>query len=178
MYQLRELEKRDLERINIWRNDSELLALLGAPFRYINMEVDIEWYENYMSNRTNTIRCAIVEESRDEIIGLVSLTTIDFVNQSAEFHIMIGNSQDRGKGVGTFAVNAMLKHAFMNMNLQRVELSLLEDNEAARHLYEKCGFVYEGRKRRAKFKNGQFKDMLMYSILRDERIRDRPSENI
>lgn len=37
MYQLRELERRDLEAINTWRNDSELISLLGAPFRYIRV---------------------------------------------------------------------------------------------------------------------------------------------
>lgn len=32
----------------------------------------------------------------------------------------------------------------------------------------KCGFIYEGRKRNAKYKNGEFFDMLMYSILKPE----------
>lgn len=62
----------------------------------------------------------------------------------------------------------MLNHAFNNMNLQRVELTVLEDNTRARHLYEKCGFVYEGKKRKAKYKNGKFVDMLIYSILKSE----------
>lgn len=167
MYQLRELEKRDLTKINSWRNNSELIAMLGAPFRYINLDVDIRWYEDYMINRGNAVRCAVIEEGRDEIIGLVSLTSIDYINQSAELHIMIGECQDRGKGAGTFAVKAILDHAFWNMNLQRVGLSVLESNKPAIHLYEKCGFVYEGRKRKAKFKNGQFVDMLQYGILRE-----------
>lgn len=90
------------------------------------------------------------------------------MNQSAEFHIMIGDKENQGQGMGTFAVNEMLKHAFYNMNLQRVELTVLEDNERAKHLYEKYGLVYEGRMRQAKFKSGKFLDMLLYSILRQE----------
>ena len=58
--------------------------------------------------------------------------------------------------------------AFNNMNLQRVELTVLDNNTRAKHLYEKCGFTYEGRKRKAKYKDGKFVDMLMYSILREE----------
>lgn len=168
MFHLRELERKDLSAINKWRNDPELIELLGAPFRYINLDVDIKWYESYMSNRGNAVRCAITEDDKDEILGLVSLVSVDYMNQSAEFHIMIGDTQNQGRGIGTFAVRSMLNHAFNNMNLQRVELTVLEDNVRAKHLYEKCGFVYEGRNRKAKYKNGKFVDTLMYSILKSE----------
>ena len=168
MFHLRELERKDLPAINKWRNDPELIALLGAPFRYINLDVDTRWYESYMGNRGSAVRCAITEDDKDEILGLVSLVSINYMNQSAEFHTMIGDTQNQGRGLGTFAVRSMLDHAFNNMNLQRVELTVLEDNVRAKHLYEKCGFVYEGRKRMAKYKNGKFVDMLMYSILRSE----------
>lgn len=168
MFYLRELERKDLNIINKWRNDPELIEFLGAPFRYINLDVDVKWYESYMNNRGNVVRCAITEDDKDDILGLVSLVSINYMNQSAEFHIMIGDIQNQGRGIGTYAVNTMLNHAFNNMNLQRVELTVLEENVRARHLYEKCGFVYEGRKRKAKFKNGKFVDMLMYSILKTE----------
>lgn len=169
MFRLREIEKKDLTEINKWRNNPKLIELLGAPFRYINLEVDIKWYEFYMSNRGNAaVRCAITEDDEDEILGLASLVSINYMNQSAEFHITIGDTVNQGCGIGTFAVNEMLNHAFNNMNLQRVELTVLDDNERAKYLYKKCGFVYEGRKRKAKYKNGQFVDMLMYFIIKSE----------
>lgn len=168
MYRLRELERRDLETINKWRNDPNLIALLGAPYRYINLDVDIRWFENYMSNRGNAVRCAIVEDGKEDILGLVSLTDINFLNQSSILHIMIGDPQNQGRGVGSFAVQAMLDHAFYNMNLHRVELTVLESNTRAIHLYEKCGFSLEGKKREALYKNGRFVDVRMYSKLKAE----------
>ncbi len=170
MFHLRELERKDLPAINAWRNDPELIALLGAPFRYINPEVDVKWYESYMGSRAGAVRCAITEGDCDDILGLISLTSVDHLNQSAELHIMIGDAQNQGRGIGTFAVKTMLNHAFSNMNLQRVELTVLADNERAIHLYEKCGFRYEGRKRRARYKNGGFVDMLLYAVLRGENL--------
>lgn len=168
MYRLRELERKDLQTINRWRNDSELIAQLGAVYRYINYEVDVDWFENYMHNRDRFVRCAITEESADEILGLVSLTEIDQLQQSAQLHIMIGAEHERGKGMGTFAVQMMLEHAFWNMNLHRVEISVLKSNLAAQRFYRKCGFVYEGCRRGARYKNGQFEDLLLYSVLREE----------
>lgn len=169
MLRLRELARKDLESINKWRNNHTLIDFLGAPYRYINIDVDIKWYENYMANRATTVRCAIVEED-DEILGLVSLTDINHMNQSAELHIMIGDSENQGKGLGTFAVKEILNHAFNNMNLHRVELGVLESNTRAIHLYEKCGFVREGLKREFCYKNGKFENLLVYSCLKNEFI--------
>lgn len=168
MYKLREIERKDLDLINSWRNDPELIEQLGAPYRFINNEVDQKWFDSYMNNRASQVRCAIVDNVDDKILGLVSLVSINQINQSAEFHIMIGNRDNQGKGIGSFAVREMLKHAFNNMNLNRVELTVLENNNRAKHLYEKNGFIYEGRKRKAKFKGGRFVDMLMYAIIRDD----------
>ena len=169
MYQLRELQRSDIPVINEWRNDPHLIAQLGAPFRYINSEVDIRWFDNYMNNRNNCVRCAIIDsEYPDAILGLISLTGIDHMNQSAVLHIMIGDSQSQGKGMGSFAVREMLHHAFMNLNLHRVELKVLSQNSRAQHVYEKNGFVREGIVRKAVYKNGSFCDMYLYGILRED----------
>lgn len=171
MYRLRELERRDIAIINRWRNDPGLIASLGAPFRFINPEVDIQWFDNYMKSRGNAVRCAIVIEGHDEIIGLVSLVPVDQFNQSAVLHLMIGDPENQNKGCGTFAVGAMLAHAFMNMNLRRIELTVLETNTRARHVYEKSGFIQEGIKRSACYKNGEFVNMIMYSILKEDYVK-------
>lgn len=168
MYRLRELERKDLDEINRWRNDPTVISYLGAPFRYINKEVDEKWFDSYMANRGNTVRCVITDDT-DLCLGLVSLTNINYQNRTAEFHIQIGDSKQQGKGMGSFAVAEMLNHAFYNMNLHRVELGVLADNSRAIHLYEKCGFVKEGCKRSAIFKNGGYTDLLLYAILREEK---------
>ena len=169
MYKLRELRKEDIPNINKWRNDSELINHLGAPFRYINLDVDYRWYDNYMQNRNTTIRCAIVEATdEDNILGLISLTNINFINRSAEFHIMIGDTKNKGKGIGYFATIEILTHAFNNMNLNRIELGVLESNTRALKLYEKVGFNREGVKCQSIYKNGKFVDMIMMAILKEE----------
>ena len=168
MYKLRELERKDLSEINKWRNDFDLVACLGAPFRFINEEVDEKWYDAYMSNRNGNIRCAIVFEDNDRILGLVSLIDIDYIRRSAIFNIMVGRNENYGKGIGTYATKEMLRHAFYNMNLHRIELTVLSNNERAIRLYEKVGFKKEGIKREVAFKNGKYEDMVAYSILDKE----------
>ncbi len=81
---------------------------------------------------------------------------------------MIGDKNNRGKGIGYFAVTEMINHAFLNLNLHRIELDVLASNIAAQKLYEKCGFVKEGTRRQAVFKQGKYIDMYVYAILREE----------
>lgn len=169
MYKLRELERDDIKKINKWRNDPNLIACLGAPYRYINEDVDSDWYDHYIHSRNNAVRCAIIEAAKeDDVLGLISLMNINYINRSGELHIMIGNSENRGKGIGTFAVKAMIEHAFLNLNLRRIELGVLENNAPAIHLYEKCGFIREGIKRESNYKNGEYISMIFMSILKTE----------
>ncbi len=166
MYSLRELRREDIPIINKWRNDPELISHLGAPFRYINEEVDMLWYDNYMKNRNSTVRLAMTDES-NVILGLASLTNIDNINRSCTAHFMIGEAVNRGKGLGTFAIKEILKHAFMNLNLNRVELSLLSTNTVI-YLYKKIGFTVEGTKRKAAFKNGSYVDVIEMAMLKED----------
>ena len=173
MYKLRELERDDIKRINKWRNDPNLIACLGAPYRFINADVDSDWYDKYLHSRSNSVRCAIVEQAKeDEVLGLISLLNINYVNRSAEMHIMIGGAENRGKGLGTFAVRAMISHAFYNLNLRRIELGVLETNTAAIRLYEKCGFTREGVKRQSNYKNGEYISLIIMGLLKEELPKD------
>lgn len=167
MYKLRELKKTDIPIINLWRNNKNLIDFLGAPFRYINEDVDYNWYNNYLDSRSNNIRCSIVNED-DIVVGLISILSIDYINQTGVLNVMIGDSNNYNKGIGSFAIKKIIEHAFNNLNLRRIELEALESNTRARHVYEKIGFIKEGVKRKAVYKNGKFVDVVMYAILKDE----------
>lgn len=167
-YFLRELTSSDIPSINKWRNDSNLVSHLGAPFRYINIETDTKWFEGYLQNRSNAIRLAICRKSDAMLIGAVYLLNIDWLVRQAEFAIWIGDETYQGKGVGKFAIQEVLKHAFLDLNFNRVYLTALIHNCRAINLYEKIGFKKEGVIRQGTFKEGRFIDLVMMSILRED----------
>ena len=168
MYALRELNRSDLQEINRWRADRELINCLGAPFRYIDLAIDERWYESYLNGRSNTVRCVVTDEQKtNSPLALVTLAAIDWVSGVCELHIMVA-PEWQGRGVGTYAVGAMLRHAFLDLGLRRVELSVLSDNARARALYIKAGFVEEGVKRGARYKNGTYYDMCIMALLKEE----------
>ncbi|MFN2157525.1 MAG: GNAT family N-acetyltransferase, partial [Anaerolineae bacterium] len=73
-----------------------------------------------------------------------------------------------GKGYGSDAIRTLLRFAFDEMNLHRVQLTVYEDNARAIRAYEKCGFRHEGRLRDAVYRKGRYYDMLLMSVLSGE----------
>lgn len=167
-YYLRELELEDAGFINSWRNDPKVIDNLGAPFRYISQSVDENWLDSYLSNRQSSVRLAICKCEDEKIIGAVYLLNIDWVARNCEFAIWIGEHREQGHGAGKFATLKALEHAFLDLNLNSVYLTALRDNERAIRLYKKVGFILEGVRREAVFKNGAYKDLVLMSILRKE----------
>lgn len=167
-YSLREIGKADIPIINKWRNDKELIDLLGNNFLYISDAVDNDWFDNYMKNRQYAIRLAIIDTRADLLIGTVQLTSIHSINRSAEFSILIGDKNYWSKGAGSFSTKAMLSHGFSNMNLHRIYLTVLESNGRALSMYTKTGFKQEGNLREAIFKSGCYHNLILMSVLHSE----------
>ena len=168
MLYLREIEKSDLRNINRWRNDKEIVDLLGANYLYIAETIDEKWYDNYIKTRDKAVRLAIITTDKKKHIGNVNLTNIHPVNRSAEFSIFIGDKNYWSKGFGSKALFEMLKHGFQNLNLQRIFLFVLKENKTAYRMYKKTGFLDEGLLRGAVYKNSKYKDVIIMSILRQD----------
>lgn len=74
----------------------------------------------------------------------------------------------QGKGYGSEAIRWALDWAFRMAGLHRVGLNVLEWNDGARRLYEKLGFVAEGRQRQALWFDGRWWDRLYFGLLEGE----------
>ena len=65
----------------------------------------------------------------------------------------------------------MLVHAFNNLNLNRGFLYILEENKRSINLAKKCGFIEEGILRHHIYKNGEYKNLLIMGILKEDFIK-------
>lgn len=164
---LRELSASDLPALNAWRNDPDVIALLGANFRPIAPEIDAAWFQDYLRSRDRHARFAIVVDG-GRYVGNVNLTGIHPTNRSAEFSIMIGDRDYWSRGVGSVATRQALRLAFLDLNLHRVFLTVLSSNERAIRLYRRLGFVQEGCERESLFKDGRYQDTLLMAMLRSD----------
>ena len=74
----------------------------------------------------------------------------------------------RGRGLGTAAQLLMVRHLFDCTLAHRLEAQTDVDNIAEQLALERAGFRQEGVLRGARFREGGWRDMLMYGLLRTD----------
>ena len=67
------------------------------------------------------------------------------------------------------AIEAVVHHAFTQMDLSRIEAACLPENAASRGVLEKCGFKYEGVAQAYLQINGRWRNHVLYANLRGDR---------
>jgi RimJ/RimL family protein N-acetyltransferase len=169
------VRRSDLERLGAWFGDPSNQALLvpgiAAP---TGMEDEAAWFESIHARQRDGKGWAFAVRRHEDgaAIGTVGLS-IGHFRHSGEFGIGILDPSARGRGLGGEAAELLLRFAFDEIGLHRVELRVFAFNEPALRLYRRLGFREEGRRRELLFRDGQFHDDIVMAMLADE-YRRRP----
>lgn len=161
---LRPITEADLPNYVRWFNDPEVTQwLMRDPG--LTMKQEREWFERVSSPEFKGLVLAIEAEGRH--IGGCGLHPHE--NELiATFGIFIGDKSAWGRGYGSAATREMLRIGFEEMGVHRIELQTWPHNKRAIRCYQKCGFRYEGLRREAVLKDGEWIDAVMMAILREE----------
>jgi RimJ/RimL family protein N-acetyltransferase len=164
---LRALEPADAELVHRWYEHADTARLMGElPRSLARRQADFE--SGQASQGQDWFGFMICLLGDDRPIGRADVFEIDRYNGSAGFGIAIGEHEVRGSGFGTDAVNVVVDFCFGQLRLERLWLVTDEVNARAQHVYEKAGFVHEGRLRRAFYQDGKFWDDIRMAMLRSE----------
>ena len=146
-------KEKDAALYAAWNRNSEYkrLADLGPSSLY-PVSMIKSWVE---SDGDSSYNFAIETLADGKRIGSVGLWGINWTNRSAWVGIGIGDPDYWGKGCGTEAMQFILKYAFADLNMHRVQLGVYEFNKRAIRSYEKCGFKMEGAERELVCKEDQ-----------------------
>ncbi len=140
------------DRLRDWHKPPKSLQVMEAEFDAAVLDPDPAVLE-------------FVIDADGRAVGDIDFFDIDRRNRNAIVGIGIWRTDDRGNGYGSDALRAALRWGFGQLNLHRVELSVDPKNAAAMHVYEKLGFVVEGRRREQWFEDGGYHDELMMALL-------------
>ena len=166
---LRGLELTDLPEIMKYWNSKELKQFLNAITPHSAQEEE-EWIRKTWQERRsgNSFVYGIVLVHSDLYIGNVEVRVKDPISRRGNLGIAIFNREFWGKGHGTEAIEIMLKYTFTTLNLHSVELEVYSINPRAQRCYEKCGFQKTGIRREALFVNGEYLDIILMDITKEE----------
>ena len=102
-----------------------------------------------------------------EHVGAVDVSNIDLLSRSATVGAYLLPTA-RGQGFATDAVRLACSYAFDNLALHRLKYGTFATNTASLELARRCGFVEEGRRRKAKWTSRGWVDSVALAMLDEE----------
>lgn len=153
------------DRLRAGRVPEYILICGGEPDESAGYaEADaIAWYERALSELYGW--CVEVGE---RCIGHAHLHSVDEAHRRARYAIGIIDPSAWGRGYGTLATRLVLRYAFEEMSLHRVDLRVLAYNGRAIACYRAAGFRQEGIEREAAYIGGRWHDDVIMGILEQE----------
>lgn len=171
---IRQLELGDEEFLYKWWNNGELMEHATFAFGTMqskesirkNIEREIENYNIFPESK----RFIICDKESMKPIGELNYCDWNARNQKCEFGIKICETDQQGKGYGKDALYHFIDYLFRTLNLNKIELTSMIDNNRAHRLYKKLGFKEVGIIRQAFFdsRTGLFSDVMYMDLLKNE----------
>ena len=156
---LRVIEKEDLPLVTEWLNDPEYSGVYNPLIQLSKSELEKE-HDRIIPEK----KWFIIEKKDGSKIGTIG-------HFPAGKLLEIGYSiipRERGKRYCTEAVKIMVDYLFLSKNIVRVQAYTDVRNIASQKVLEKVGFRKEGTVRKFSFIRGEWRDVDIYSILREE----------
>ena len=150
-----------------WFNDFRTLSRLGDTVQPWTTYQEEQWNESVATRKESEIEFAIYELSSGRPIGVTGIG-VDYRNRTAEYGIIIGEPDARGKGYGTETTQLMLDYAFTALGLHNVKLTVHAYNLAGIRAYTKAGFKQYGRRREKILMGGKRWDEIHMECLSTE----------
>jgi RimJ/RimL family protein N-acetyltransferase len=166
-FHLSNMEFADLENIKVWRNEQMSILRQWKPLTDSNQEK----YWQIIANSNNSVLFSIINE-KDELIGYCGLTNIDYVSSRGELSFLLDTKIDSEKSMHDKSLLAVLKmlseYGFKHLNLNKIFTETYDYRKDHISTLESFGLKKEGILRKHVFKNGEYHDSAIHSILRNE----------
>ena len=165
---LRPYKPEDAEELALIVNDKEIASTtLRIPFPYSQKDAE-EWIASTQKKfvEDSEINWAITNRFSNKLVGTITLVlNMEYCN--AEFGYFIGKTY-WGNGYCTEAAKAILKFAFEDLKLHRVHALHMKKNLAAAKVLLNIGMSYEGTRWGHIKKWGQYEDIVLYGMLKED----------
>lgn len=160
---IRKFEEKDIANKVEWVNNPQNNTYLhyALPLEY---DKTLIWFEN---NKNRADRYDAVIEVDEIPVGLIGLLSIDYKNKKAEYYVLLGSVEYKGKGISKKASKLLLKYAFETLDLNKVYLYTEVENYVAQKLFESIGFLKEGRLYDDVWSNNKYCDRYIYGICKN-----------
>lgn len=110
----------------------------------------------------------VIEAEGGRRLGGLALTAASRTSPICEITRVMVRPELRRKGIALGALRRVCAIALLEHGLHRIETQVYGDNVAAQRLFERAGFTFEGRRRRAYWRRERWLDGVYYGLLAEE----------
>ncbi len=165
---LRTMRGDDLRVLNALRSNYDESGDYTS-FRFIpETALQKEFEENRCWGEASGWLLIAAKDHPDSIIGSIGYFGIQRYMKGFEIGYSIYHKTDRGKGYMTEALRLLSAYLFETHPIPRLQVAMDAENRASRRVAEKCGYSFEGTLRQCVLLRGVYRDMALYSLLREE----------
>jgi RimJ/RimL family protein N-acetyltransferase len=166
---VRALEQKDIEPyIRAFDEGESLLNLVGYEEVPTRDRVERWLGDNWVDPpELRAWEFVVADAKSDSFLGTIMLHSCDWRNKRAEVGFWIAAGA-RNQGFGSAALELLLDWAFRDLELERIEMIALPENERVPHIADKFGFTFEGRLRKRNYERGRRVDLLIWGLLKDD----------
>jgi len=178
---LRTLAPDDLKYLSGWADDPVLERLVGSEFLHVYKHVydnDPSFYEACLTDSTQVVLVIMAYRGRSKPLGLVRLFNIHMLEGYAFLETMLTDLKAIRKGFGVEAAKLISYYGVDVLGLRRIEAKVYEHNVLSANTLKRRGFHLEGVLRKAALQDGQYWDVLVFGILREEIEEQRKKDKI
>jgi RimJ/RimL family protein N-acetyltransferase len=145
------------------------------PWNYFEIGASNRFHRRFAENGGISEESGLlaVETGEGRLIGSVSWFTVQHGPSAACRALNVGISlfpEYRGRGYGSSAERLLGDYLFSTRLVERVEAATDVENVAEQRALEKAGFSREGILRHAQYRDGRWRDVVMFSRLRSDRL--------
>lgn len=152
---LRPIERRDLEKLNQWKNDETVYQNLGGGYMPMSVDVQEKWMDSMMDT-TGSNKRFMIETQEGDAVGMIGLYSINWIYRTCELGIFIGEIDQQGKGYGSEAYQLLEQFASRYLNIRKIKAYVVSDNGSATKMYNRLGFSKVGELAEERFIDGVY----------------------
>ena len=152
---LRPIVRSDLDRLNQWKNDAEVYVYLGGGYQPLSKDQQEKWMDS-MIDLTGNDRRFMVVDNCGEPVGMAGLYGISWIHRTCEIGIYLGEKDQWGKGYAREACRLIEGYAREVLNLRKIKLKVVSDNQTACTMWEKLGYKQIGEYVQDRYINGKY----------------------
>lgn len=151
-----------------WLNDPEVCKYIENSGEYT-----LEKLREFLTEveKKDVFFWAIHLKSNDLHLGNIKIEPVNERHGLGEYGILMGRKSEWGKGYAKEASAAIIDYCFKKINLRKMTLGVVTDNESAVRLYKNLGFVIEGTYKKHCFFDGAYRDVLRMALFNPDFIK-------